>query len=195
MDRSEHDVTGLLQRWGSGDESVLGELVGLIYSQLHHLASGYLAAERSSHTLQSTALVNEAFLKLVLSKVSPKDRGHFFALASRAMRQILVDHARSRQRHKRGGGVLRITLNEATLVSPQFEPSLIDLDEALTKLALRDERKSKIVEMLYFGGMTYEEASMALEIAPVTLHRELSLAKAWLARQLRAGGVGKSVSD
>lgn len=179
------NVTLLLQRWGSGDDSALAELMPLVYNQLHSLARGYLSGERPNHTLQSTALVHEAFLKLSLSQTEPRDRGHFLAIASRAMRQILIDHARGKRRQKRGQTPLQITLDDAIIVSPNIDESILDLDHALTLLAARDERKAHIVEMIYFGGLTHEETAAALNIAPVTLHRELTLAKAWLARKLK----------
>jgi RNA polymerase sigma-70 factor, ECF subfamily len=181
------DVTQLLRRWSSGDESAMDELMPLVYDHLRRQAGKYLSAERPGHTLQATALVNEAFLKLVTGNFEPRDRGHFLALASRAMRQILVDHARARQRQKRGSGGQQVTLDDALAISAMPPEGLLDLDEALTSLAGRDSRKATIVEMLYFGGLTYEEASSALDIAPVTLHRELTLAKAWLARKLKGG--------
>jgi RNA polymerase sigma factor (TIGR02999 family) len=149
------------------------------------LAHRYLSSERQGHTLQSTALVHEAFLKLISGSVSPKDRGHFLALAARAMRQILVDHARTKHRDKRGGGAVHVTLNEAVMVSGEPSADLLDLEDALNRLAARDERKAKIVELIHFGGLTYDETCEVLEISASTLHREFSLAKAWLVRDLK----------
>jgi RNA polymerase sigma factor (TIGR02999 family) len=157
----------------------------LVYDHLRGLAHRYLASERQGHTLQSTALVHEAFLKLISGSVSPKDRGHFLALAARAMRQILVDHARTKHRDKRGGGAVHLTLNEAVMVGGEPPAELLDLEEALNRLAARDERKAKIVELIHFGGLTYEETCLVLGISPSTLHREFSLAKAWLVRELK----------
>jgi len=157
----------------------------IVYGELHALARGYLTGERAGHTLQSTALVNEVYLKLAGGQAEPRDRGHFLAIAARAMRQILIDHARGKQRQKRGAAPVAVTLDEAVALSPQLDESVLDLDQALTQLAARDERKARIVEMIYFGGLSHQETAAALEIAPVTLHRELTLAKAWLARKLK----------
>ncbi len=184
MSGSEPDVTNILRRSRAGEARAMDQLMPLVYDQLRRLAASYLSGERPGHTLQATGLVNEAFLKLAGSDVHPLDRNHFLALACRAMRQILVDHARSKQRQKRGSGNLQVTLDEGILISSEPQPGFLDLDEALTQLGHRDERKAKIVEMLYFGGLTYAEAAMALDIAPVTLHRELTIAKAWLGKKL-----------
>jgi RNA polymerase sigma factor (TIGR02999 family) len=181
----ETSVTALLRKWTAGDATALDQLMPLVYDHLRGLAHRYLASERQGHTLQSTALVHEAFLKLISGNVSPKDRGHFLALAARAMRQILVDHARSKHRDKRGGGAVHLTLNEAVMVSGEPPAELLDLDDALNRLAARDERKAKIVELIHFGGLNYEETCLVLGISPSTLHREFSLAKAWLVRELK----------
>lgn len=181
----ETSVTALLRQWTAGDAGALDQLMPLVYDHLRGLAHRYLSAERQGHTLQSTALVHEAFLKLVSGNVSPKDRGHFLALAARAMRQILVDHARTKHRDKRGGGAVHVTLNEAVMVSGEPSADLLDLEDSLNRLAARDERKAKIVEMIHFGGLTYDETCEVLEISPSTLHREFSLAKAWLVRDLK----------
>jgi RNA polymerase sigma factor (TIGR02999 family) len=163
----------------------------IVYGQLHSLARGYLLGERPGHTLQSTALVNEVYLKLAGGHAEPRDRGHFMAIAARAMRQILIDHARGKQRQKRGATPLAVTLDEAVALSPHLDESILDLDQALTQLAARDARKAQIVEMIYFGGLSHQETAAALEIAPVTLHRELTLAKAWLARRLKGSPLAR----
>lgn len=181
----EPSVTALLRQWTAGDQAALDQLMPLVYDHLRGLAHRYLSSERQGHTLQSTALVHEAFLKLVSGNVSPKDRGHFLALAARAMRQILVDHARTKHRDKRGGGAVHVALNEAVMVSGEPSADLLDLEDALNRLAARDERKAKIVELIHFGGLTYEETCEVLEISASTLHREFSLAKAWLVRDLK----------
>jgi RNA polymerase sigma-70 factor (ECF subfamily) len=178
-------LTLLLHRSSEGDKAALAELMPLVYEHLRRQAHGYLAGERDGHTLQSTDLVHEAFLKLFVKGGTPRDRSHFLALAARAMRQILVDHARGKRRQKRGGGAAQVTLNEAVLVSAEPHEALLDLDKSLERLAGKDERKARVVELLYFGGLTYEETCLALDISATTLHREFSLAKAWLARDLQ----------
>ena len=172
-----------MREWGGGNRQALDLLMPLVYDQLRRLASRCLAAERPGHTLRATALVNEAYLRLVESDTSFHDRVHFYAVAARLLRHILVDHARAQNRQKRGAGAERLTLDEAILVgAPQ--PQLLELDEALNRLAARDKRKSEIVELLFFGGLTYDEAAASLGISPATVHRELAMAKAWLYREL-----------
>ena len=180
---AEHQVTRLLQDWGKGDKQALDQLMPLVYNQLRKLAARCLAAEAPEHTLRATALVNEAYLRLVGSDVSFNDRAHFFAVAARLLRRILVDHARAQGRQKRGAGAERLTLDEAVQVGPA-QPEVVDLDEALDRLAAHDKRKSDIVELLFFGGLTYDETAAALDISPATVHRELTMAKAWLHREL-----------
>jgi RNA polymerase sigma factor (TIGR02999 family) len=177
-------VTRLLQEWGGGDKRALDELIPVVYDQLRRLASRCLRAERPDHTLRATALVHEAYLRLVDADVAFQDRVHFFAVSARVLRRILVDHAKERNRQKRGGGAEKIPLDEAVLVGPQATAGIIELDEALERLAQQDPRKSQIVELLFFGGLTYDEAAAALEISPATLHRDLKLAKAWLHKEL-----------
>jgi len=183
---STKPVTRLLQEWRGGDENALERLMPLVYDELRRLAKGYLRSERPDHTLQGTALVNEAYMRLVDMDVTWQDRAHFFAVAARLMRRMLVDHARALRREKRGGGERKLTLDEPLVASPERAPDLLALDEALTRLAAQDERKSQVVELHFFGGMTYDETSEALGISPATVHRELRLAKAWLHRELRA---------
>ena len=176
-------VTQLLRQWNAGSKEALDQLMPLVYDQLRKLASRCLAAERPGHTLRATALVNEAYLRLVDSSADFNDRIHFFAVAARLLRQILVDHARAQNRQKRGAGARNLTLDEAILVTPS-QPGLLDLDEALQRLAANDPRKSEVVELLYFGGLTYDEIAAALNISPATVHRELRMAKAWLYTEL-----------
>ena len=178
-----HQVTQLLRAWGGGDKRALDQLMPLVYDQLRKLAGRCLAAEAPEHTLRATALVNEAYLRLVGSDVSFNDRAHFFAVAARLLRRILVDHARAQGRQKRGAGAEHLTLDEAVLVGG-VQPELVELDEALERLAEHDKRKSDIVELLFFGGLTYDETAAALNISPATVHRELTMAKAWLYREL-----------
>jgi len=176
-------VTKLLHEWSAGNKDALDQLMPLVYDQLRKLASRCLASERPGHTLRATALVNEAYLRLVDSGADFHDRAHFFAVAARLLRQILVDHARTQNRQKRGGGAAKITLDEAIMVQPD-QPGLVELDDALRRLASVDPRKSEVVELTYFGGLTYDEIAAALNISPATVHRDLRMAKAWLYTEL-----------
>jgi RNA polymerase sigma factor (TIGR02999 family) len=180
-------VTQLLQKWGSGNQQALDELMPVVYEQLRKLAASCLRAERPDHTLRATALVHEAYLRLVDADVAWQDRVHFYAVSARMLRRILVDHAKSRNRDKRGGEFEKVPLDEAVLVGPQRDKGIVDLDEALKRLAAQDQRKSELIELLFFGGLTYDEAAAALKISPATVHRELTLAKAWLYRELGQG--------
>jgi len=174
-------VTKLLIAWSEGDQSALEALIPLVHKELRRLAHLYMKGERPGHTLQTTALVNEAYLKLIDQKrVEFKNRTQFFALAATLMRHILVDHARSRQYVKRGGGALRVSLEKALLVSGDRDEDLVALDEALVRLATVDIRKSKVVELRFFGGLSVEETAEALDISAVTVMREWRMAKAWL---------------
>jgi RNA polymerase sigma factor (TIGR02999 family) len=177
-------VTLLLKEAGRGNQQAVDELIPLVYDQLRHLAARCLMAERSGHTLRATALVHEAYLRLAGADTEWQDRLQFYSVAARTMRRILVDHARSRGRHKRGGGAEQVPLDEAIMVGEDSALDLVDLDTALQKLAELDARKSQIIELLFFGGLTTEECAAALNISPATLHRELKLAKAWLYRAL-----------
>jgi RNA polymerase sigma factor (TIGR02999 family) len=177
-------VTVLLQELSRGDKAAFDKLMPVVYDQLHKLAARCLLSERPGHTLPATALVHEAYMRLVQADVAWEDRVHFYAVAARVMRRVLVDHAKANHRQKRGGGADRITLDEAAIVGPDPPAGIVELDEALQRLATRDERKSNIVELLFFGGMTYEETAGALKISPATVHRELRMAKAWLHREL-----------
>jgi RNA polymerase sigma factor (TIGR02999 family) len=185
-DRSS--VTQLLQQWGNGDKAALDQLMPIVYGQLHKLAARCLRSERPNHTLRATALVNEAYLRLVNVDVAWQNRVHFFAISARILRRILVDHAKSSKRQKRGGDAAKIPLDEAMLVGPQSSREIVELDAALSRLAEQDQRKSEIIELLCFGGLTYEETAAALNISPATVHRELKLAKAWLHRELSPSG-------
>src|SRR5919197_440514 len=165
---SPHEITRLLLDWGEGDESALARLTPLVHEELRKLAHHYMGLERPGHTLQTTALVNEAYLRLIDQKrVRLNDRTHFFALAAQLMRHILVDHARSRRYLKRGGGARKVSLDEAMAVSGERGEDLIALDEALKALAARDERKSKVVELRFFGGLSVEETAEALGVSAV----------------------------
>ena len=156
----------------------------IVYDQLHKIASNCLRSERPDHTLRATALVHEAYLRLVQADVNWQDRVHFYAVSARILRRILVDHAKSRNRNKRGGEYQKIPLEEAILVGPEADRGIVELDEALQRLATQDRRKSELIELLFFGGLTYDEAATALKISPATVHRELTLAKAWLNLEL-----------
>jgi RNA polymerase sigma factor (TIGR02999 family) len=180
-------VTQLLRQWSGGNKEALDQLMPFVYDQLRKLASNCLRAERSDHTLRATALVHEAYVRLVDSDVEWHDRLHFFAVSARLLRRILVDHAKSRNRHKRGGEFQKIPLDEAVLVGRQNDKSIVELDAALQRLATLDQRKSELIELLFFGGLTYDEAAAVLDISPATVHRELTLAKAWLYRELGHG--------
>jgi RNA polymerase sigma factor (TIGR02999 family) len=180
-------VTQLLRQWSNGDKQALDELMPFVYDQLRRLAANCLRAERPDHTLRATALVNEAYMRLVDSDVAWQDRVHFFAVSARMLRRILVDHAKSNNRQKRGGEFQKIPLDEAMIVGPEGDKGIVELDEALKRLALQDQRKSELIELLFFGGLTYDEAAAALKISPATVHRELTLAKAWLYRELGQG--------
>jgi RNA polymerase sigma factor (TIGR02999 family) len=177
-------VTQLLVAWRGGRQQALAELMPLVAHTLHRVAARQFQGEAPGHTLQATALVNEAYLRLMDANVTWQDRAHFLAVAATAMRRILVDHARSRGRQKRGGDLARVTLYDARLAADAPEPDVLDLDEALHKLSVMDPRKGQVVEMSFFGGMTYDEIGAALEISAATVDRELRFAKAWLAREL-----------
>jgi RNA polymerase sigma factor (TIGR02999 family) len=188
---SSQEVTELLSAWSNGDRAALDQLIPLVYDELRQLARRYLARERPDHTLQTTALVNEAYLKLVNAReMRWQNRAHFFAVAAQLMRMILVDYARSRNSAKRWGGAQRVPLDEAMEVTDEGIADLISLDDALASLAAFDERKSKIVELRFFGGLTVEETAEVLKLSDVTVMREWRLAKAWLHRELSKGDSG-----
>ena len=176
-----HEVTQLLAEWSSGDESALGELLPLVEKELHRLAHHYMSRERPGHTLQTTALINEAYLRLVHGKQKHfQNRAHFFAVAANLMRQIMVDHARARQSAKRGGGLQKVSLDEAAIVSDERAAELIALDEALHELMRAAPRQGRVVELRYFGGLSVEETAEVLKLHPNTILNDWREAKAWL---------------
>lgn len=182
---STHEVTRLLQAWSSGDEQALQQLMPLVYDELHRLARRYMAAEQSGHPLQTTALVHEVYIRLVdVKNVDWQNRAHFYALSARLMRRILVDFARTRDYQKRGRQFAHIQLEEAATVSAAVGSELVAVDDALKQLAVVDARKSDVVEMRFFGGLTVEEIAAALRVSPETVARDWKLAKAWLLREL-----------
>jgi RNA polymerase sigma factor (TIGR02999 family) len=183
---SRKDVTGLLIDWSKGDQEALNKLMPLVYDELHRLAGRYLRNERPGHTLQTTALVHEAYLKLVdQTNASWQNRVQFFSAAAQVMRHILVDYARSRRAFKRGGDYCRLSLDEAVISSEEKDPDLLTLNEALERLAAIDSQQSRVVELRVFGGLTVEETAEALGVSPRTVKREWSMAKAWLHKQIR----------
>jgi len=182
---SVDDITTLLVAWGQGDEAALQQIIPLVHRELHQIARRCLKGERPGHTLQPTALVNEAYLRLVdVRRVNWNNRTHFLAMSARLMRRVLVDFARSRQYQKRGGGVMRVSLDEAQGVSTERGQDLVALDEALTTLSAIDERKARVIEMRFFGGLTAEETAEVLEVSRETVLRDWRLARAWLMQEL-----------
>lgn len=183
-----NDITQILQQWSAGDELAAQRLFPLIYDELRKRAQSYMIRERENHTLQPTALVNEAFLKLIdQNRINWQNRAHFFGVASTLMRQILVDHARARSAEKRGEGTVSLSLNDVQVSIEERAADLVALDEALEKLAEFDERKAKIVEMRFFGGLTEEEIAENLDISARTVQRDWKTARLWLYRELKAG--------
>jgi RNA polymerase sigma factor (TIGR02999 family) len=183
------DISRLLLAWSSGDQSALNSLTPIVYEELRRLARHYMNRERRGHTLQTTALVNEAYMRLVdYKRMQWQDRAHFFAVAAQVMRRILVDHARSHN-IKRGAGVQHIALDEVAVVSGDRTGDLVALDDAMNALARLDRRKVQIIEMRYFGGLSVEETAQVLEVSPATVRRDWSIAKFWLYREL-SGGTG-----
>ena len=182
---SPQEVTDLLAHWRQGDDAALAELTPLVYEELRRLAHHFMERQRPDHTLQTTALVNEAYLRLA-DQTNPRwqNRAHFFAVAARAMRRILVSYARSRRSQKRGGGALKVELDEAAIVSPEQSREIVELHEALERLATLDSRKAQVVELKYFGGLNYDEMAEVLKISPVTVRRDWRFAKAWLYTEL-----------
>jgi len=182
---STHDVTELLIEWSNGDKAALDKLIPLIHEELRRLAHHYMSHERPGHTLQTTALVNEAYLRLVSRKgVHWQNRAHFFAIAATLMRSILVDHARSHAYAKRGGDARKITIDEAMIVSQERAAEVVALDDVLKQLANFDPQQSRIVELRFFGGLTIDETAEVLGLSPATIKREWSTARAWLYREL-----------
>ena len=185
-EKNPQGITQLLREWSEGDRTALDQLLPLVYDELHRQASRYRRRERPDHTLQTTALIHEAYLKLIdQRKVQWQSRSHFFAIASMAMRRVLVNYAKTRNREKRGGGELKLTLDEEHLaVINEDSDEIIALDEALTRLALLDEQQARVVELRYFSGLSLEETAEVLHVSRATVARDWTMAKAWLYHQL-----------
>src|SRR6266581_3448989 len=183
---SPQRVTELLVHWSDGDDAALAELTPLVYEELRRLAHRHMGGQRPDHTLQTTALVNEAYLRLA-DQTNPRwqNRAHFFAVAARAMRQILVSYARSHRAQKRGGGGLKVELDETAIVSPELSKEIVDLHEALERLVTLDSRKAQVVELKYFGGLNHDEIAEVLKISTVTVRRDWMFAKTWLYDELQ----------
>lgn len=186
MNQPQEDITRLLLAWGAGDRAALDELMPMVYGELRKLARGYMRRQPDDHTLQTTALVNEAYLRLIdSSRVNWQNRNHFFAISAQLMRRILVDFARARKSQKRGGGAQKIELDETLVVPVEQKTDIVALDEALTELAGLSARQSKIVELRYFGGLSEEEIAAHLDVSVRTVRRDWSAARAWLFRRLK----------
>ena len=182
---TQKSITQLLVAWSEGDRAALDELMPLVHAELRRIARNYMRGERKGHTLQTTALINEAYLRLVDQKqVRWQNRAHFLAIASEMMRRILVDYARRRQYQKRGAGAVQVTLNEAAEVVNERSPDLVALDEALLSLAKIDERRSRVVELRFFGGLSIEETAEVLKVSTTTVERDWTIAKAWLHKEV-----------
>jgi RNA polymerase sigma-70 factor (ECF subfamily) len=182
---SQQEVTQLLADWSRGDDAAFAKLTPLIYEELRRIAHRHMGGQRPDHTLQTTALVNEAYLRLTdQTKPNWQSRAHFFAVAARAMRQILVSYARSNRAQKRGGGGARIELDEAAILSPEQSKEIVDLHEALERLATLDSRKAQVVELKFFGGLNYDEIAEVLKIARMTVRRDWEFARLWLYTEL-----------
>ena len=179
------EITQILLSWGKGDQAALDQLIPLVYPELRRMARRYMGRENSAHTLQTSALINEAYLRLIdQQKVEWQDRGHFFAVAAQVMRHILIDHARRHRYSKRGGGAQHVPLDDAEIVNHERAAELVALDDALTGLAKIDPRKSQIVELRFFGGLSVEETAEVMNLSPITVMREWRAAKAWLHREI-----------
>jgi RNA polymerase sigma factor (TIGR02999 family) len=188
MAPTSHEVTQLLLAWSAGDQAALDQLMPLVYAELHRLAKSYMRSERAGHTLQTTALIHEAYLQLIdANQVEWQNRAHFFGVAARLMRQILVAAARERSYQKRGGRAHQVSLDEAMAVSQERDEDLVALDEVLSALARFDARKAQVVELRFFGGLSVEETAEALRISPETVKRDWRLAKSWLLHLLEQG--------
>lgn len=182
-------ITQLLLAWGQGDQAALETLMPLVYDELRKVAARHLRGQRPNHTLQTTALVNEAYLRLIdASQVQWQNRAHFFAVAAHLMRRILVDFARTRNYQKRGGGAQQVSLAEAVIVAPERGADLLALDEALTRLQTLNARQAQVVELRYFGGLSEEETAEALKVSVRTVRRDWNFARVWLHRELSGGG-------
>src|ERR1044072_9455668 len=186
---SPNSVTQLLVAWSDGDQSARDQLISVVYEELHQLAHRYMKRESPGHTLQTSALVNEAFVRLVDQKnVRWQNRAHFFGIAAQMMRRIQVDYARSRNYARRGGGAAQISLDEALIVSDERSAEVVNVHEALERLAELDARKSQIVELRFFGGLSIDETAVVLSVSPGTVMRDWTLAKAWLRREMTSNG-------
>lgn len=185
---SQHEITGLLLDWGNGDKAALDRIIPLVYQELRRVAHRQMRRERAGDTLQTTALINEAYLRLIdYERVRPRDRAHFLAIAAQAMRRILIERARSRRSTKRGSGAQKVSLDEAADISNERAADLVALDEALTSFAAIDPRKAQIVELKYFGGMTIEETAEVLNLSTPTVERDWHMARIWLHREIAKG--------
>jgi len=182
---TSHEVTQLLMAWNDGDQSALERLIPLVHAELHRIARRYMRSERAGHTLQTSALINEAYLRLIdAQQVHWQNRAHFFGIAAQLMRRVLVDFARSRGYKKRGGGALQVSLDETMVITKERGEDLVALDEALSALSELDERKGRVVEMRFFGGLSEKEIAEALTVSQETVRRDWRLAKSWLRRRL-----------
>jgi RNA polymerase sigma factor (TIGR02999 family) len=186
MSAGDPGVTRLLVQWTEGNKHAMEELLPLVYDELRRLARSYLNRERPGHTLQSTALVHEAYMRLVDQNVSWQSRAHFFGIAAQMMRRILVDHARTKNAAKRGDGAYKVTLDEGLVAAEERDINVLALDEALTRLAEMDPQQSQIVELRFFAGLSIEDTSEVLKISPATVKRDWAMAKAWLYREMQA---------
>lgn len=192
---SKDQVTQLLKAWGEGDQQALERLTPVVENELHRIAHRCMAREKTGHTLQTTALVNEVYLRLVdIKAVSWQDRAHFFAISARMMRRVLTDFARSRNYQKRGGGAVQVTLDDGLAVTPERDADIMALDEALTRFAALYPRQSQVVELRFFGGLEVDETAEALKISPMTVKRDWRFAKAWLLRAM-SGEEGDGCGD
>ncbi len=181
------EVSGLLQAWTAGDQNALDQLTPIVYDELRRLARHYMRGERADHSLQATALVNEAYLRLVdYKRMRWQNRAHFFAVSAQLMRRILVDHAR-RRNQKRGAGVEHVSLEDTAVIGPGRSENLVELDEAMEALAKLDPRKARVVELRFFGGLSVEETAEVIKVSPVTVMRDWSTARAWLHREMNRG--------
>ena len=185
MTGADHDITALLSAWSAGDQQAFDKLVPVVYDELRRIARHYMEREAGGHPLQATALVHEAYIRLIdASRVQWQNRAHFYAVSANLMRRILVDYARSRNYAKRGGAATHVSLNDTALLSPERAPDLVALDEALDALAALDARKSRVVELRFFGGLNVEETAEVLQVSPRTVMSDWSFAKSWLLREL-----------
>jgi RNA polymerase sigma factor (TIGR02999 family) len=183
--RSPHEITQLLAEWSDGNQTALDKLYPLVYDELHKMANRYMKRERKDHTLQTTALINEAYVRMVDQKnVHWENRAHFFAISAQIMRRILIDHARRHHYAKRGGGALKVSLDETAMVASDPAPDMLLLDEALNRLAEMDPRRGQVVELRYFGGLNNEEIAGVLKISENTVTRDWNMARAWLYQEL-----------